>query len=168
MLTHQWISLSTIPINTCNSIFLKLRTEAYTSTLGLLTFWLTDWLTHSTVRIMLLTLGKGFLQWDERNPGGHSDRQQSEATSQIEVLFVILKCNSNLSFLLNPYFHTPSIGTFRIQLFKEKFRTRKYCPIRSCFPGFLACFLIAESVPPAWRAAWQGDQNIGLQAWICN
>ena len=57
------------------------------------------------------------------------------------VLFVILKCNSNSSFLTNPYFHTFN-WPLRVLIVKKE--NPDQCPHSKLFSGFRACLILFD------------------------
>ena len=89
-----------------DSIF-KLRTEAYTSTIDLITDWPTDWLNDSSVRIINLSTVITVLTWWESPTRCEKSIRTRSLEAKLEQLcyIVILKCYS-MFFLIIPYFHT--------------------------------------------------------------
>ena len=55
------------------------------------------------------------------------------------VVSVILKCNSNLSFFLNPYFRTFNLKHPEVLILQKDIQDQ--CPHSKLFPGFRACYL---------------------------
>ena len=138
-----------------NYKYLFLSLYIYPWSTDLLTDWLTDWLTdsrwlndsltHSSVRIMLLKTWQKcnkttksqkpsyFLQWSLCEPA-RWDKEDSHK--------IILKCNSDLSFLKNPYY---SAFNWHLQVLVMQKEIQYQCPYSKLFHGFRDCFFSATN-----------------------